>query len=401
MIFPGFGGYSPILPAPVNTSILALFQEAMDRDRPRSGPGREMLEMRREVSFDVLHRYVNAQSHERACEIVKRAWATGDRFCLYLRNFTLGARTLEPVPRQHMADGRVMQEISSVILMEDDRFQRALARDVAGELPVIGLENPAFDFRHEHSIPRLTLPSDAWKTTVSTLIAAAEVIILYFDEPTPGVTEEISLLRHHARQDATVLALSSNAAVAGQLDDFPVTFAWTEHPSGPVHLAALVRSMPPQADRRRFATEIPAPPAPVPPRAIREECEFVVNAGLVLAGEELRTGKLVDAEDRLAVCVAMTIWGDIPEARVVALLGIARSQFLRHQPAYGATNLGRALDTGEWLVRVGRLEPASLAAMLSGFPEFLEPYRGEAKAQQLLARIRVLENGGPASAART
>src|SRR6266404_5429380 len=96
LIFPQFGGYSPVLPAPINMSILSLFQEAMAPDRPRSGPARVALEMRRALSFQFLHKYFEARTHERALDIICRAWKDRGQFCLYLRNFSLGARTADP-----------------------------------------------------------------------------------------------------------------------------------------------------------------------------------------------------------------------------------------------------------------------------------------------------------------
>ena len=388
LIFPRFGGYSPVLPAPINNSILSLFQEAMDPNRPRSGPERNLLEVRRALSFELLHKYFEARTHQLAVDLIRRLWSDNGPFCLYLRNFGLGASSSAPEIVGTLPDQATLVVRGVDMLMNDELFQRALVAHVAPRLPVIGIENPAFDFRGQ-GFPKLQILGDEWRAVVNDLICAAEVIVVYFDKPTRGVGEELAMIRAAGRQSATVLAVSTKEGTSISAPDFPIQLPWSDDAAQPDLLTRAIASIPAQQLHKRFAPNPPAVPAPAAPPAIRLEAEFVVNAGLSLAGQQFRENKLVDMEDRLSVCLAMAFWGDIPEARMLAFLWIARSQLCRQWTQYATANLDRALDIGERLLRQG--QPASslrvvFADAMSTFAEF----HGDAKAQAAIARARQL-----------
>lgn len=390
LIFPRFGGYSPVLPAPINTSILSLFQEAMDPDRPREGAERTALEMRRALSFKLLHNYFEARTHQLAAELVRRVWSDNGPFCLYLRNFGLGASSSEPEIIGTLADESPLVVRGVDMLMEDENFQRAMVAHVAPRLPVIGIENPAFDFRGQ-GFPKLQIPGDTWRAVVNDLIGAAEVIVVYFDKPTRGIGEELAMIRAAGRQSATVLVVSTKGGTTISAPDFPIQLQWNADAAEPNILIEAIASIPAQKFHKRFTPSSPELPEPTAPPAIRLEAEFVINAGLSLAGQEFREYKLIDMEDRLSVCLAMAFWGDIPEARILAFLWIARSQLRRQWIEYATANLDRAVDIGERLLRQ-RQPASSLRTIFEDAMGTFAEFEGDAKALVAIGRARKLIN---------
>jgi len=391
MITPPFGGYSPVLPAPINIGIQALFQEAMDRNRPRTGSQREALELRREVSFGFLHEYFEAETHERAIDLIKNVWKQREPFCLYLRNFGLGSRTSEPAFGRPLADGTVPYMIGADMRLEDERFQSVLSTHIAPKLAMVAVENPAFDYRKKTCLPRLALADASWRATVSDLIAAAEVIIVYFNQPTRGVSDEIAMIRDSGRQGATILVMLPEASGTTGFPDFPITLTWQDFSTDPAPLWDAIHSLPPQESHKHFAANPPTPAPPSAPLLIRQEADLMINAGLTLAGDEFRQEKFVDMDDRLSACIAMSYWGDIAEARALAYLWIATGQF-RREKGYAPDNLERALDIFERLIRSGRYARFSPPQMFDQIVPLLSPYQGNPRMESHLERIRRLQH---------
>jgi len=276
------------------------------------------------------------------------------------------------------------------MILEDELFQKAIQEYIAPRLPVIGLENPSFDYRQSR-LPKLSLAANAWRAVVADLLKAAEVILVYFNEPSEGVSEELKMIRDAERQDATIIVVSSRAGETGDIQDFPNTINWDNSAPDPANLLAAMDAIPAQDSRKHFTTGAPEPRQPSAPITIKREADIVIDAGLVLAGKEFREGNLVEMEDRLSVCVAMAYWADIPEARTVAFLWIARGKFRLQQVDLAADNLGRALDIAERLVALGRYA-SSLGKVFEEAVQTFTTHNGSARIEALVERIRQLIN---------
>jgi hypothetical protein len=173
--------------------------------------------------------------------------------------------------------------------------------------------------------------------------------------------------------------------------DFPNALPWDSFASDPAPLWTAIQSVPPQAPHKHFAENPPTPAPPPAPASIRREAEVAINAGLTVAGQEFRQGRYVDMDDKLSACIAMSYWGDIREARVLAFLWIAHGQFQR-QKGSAPNNLERALDICERLIRSGRYTKLSPPEMFDGITPLLLPYQGKARAESHLRRIQALKS---------
>ncbi len=358
----------------------------MDPGRPRSPSERVALEVRRDGHFDLLHKEFERRLHERAVKIIELAWFEHSPFCLYLRNFGLGAQTSRREISKTSEPGEFLFEAETVDRMFDARFQSALADHVQARIPVVAVENPALDWPWT---PRLRITDPAWQPVVADLIAAADVIILYFEKASPGVGEEIALIRSAGRQSSTVV-VSSVFAASYDLSDFPTIVRWDDENQNPEALLAAMDAISEKPASKSYAPAAPTPPAPQPPKSIRTEAELVIDAGLELAGWQFRKGKLIDMEDRLAICAAMSFWGDIPEVRAVIWIQMARSQLQRSLKVQAIANLERALDVCERLQSSSTPTKSAMRSLFRDIPRRLSRYKEGRRVAALLARIEAI-----------
>jgi hypothetical protein len=425
MIAPSFGGLSPILPATINTTILNLFQDAMNPGRALSGDARDARGMRRELALEVIHRHFEAQTHQKALALVEAVWSQHLPFCLYLRNFEFGARLLPPVPLSAQgADGRFLVAIDTHVNMLDGNLQRALAARVVPSIPVLGLEN-AFDVRGPWSVPKLTVGSGAWRGAVGDLIKAAEVILVLCDHISPALAEELTMIAQAKRQPATIVVTPAGALVnqiqesrrlaragdtwtvadvpetgrsieAGAFDDFAACVYWDGTAKSVESLASTIQGIPDQSESRTFTRSSPSIPAPRAPANIQAEAHAVIDAGLTLAGAAFKAGRLVEAQDKLSVCFAMASWADIPEARVMCTLWLCRTHIRKGEIAPAVANLERTLDILERLNRAGG--PPYLRDVFAEVAAFLDPHRGAEGVAHLIDRMTRLVGKSSADA---
>ena len=86
---PPFMGY---LPPVVDGTLLELMNMSYPDYPPRAGRTGAQLSESRLLALDSLRRFFKEKPHQRAAEIVGEAVLRQTPFCLYLRNFGLGAR---------------------------------------------------------------------------------------------------------------------------------------------------------------------------------------------------------------------------------------------------------------------------------------------------------------------
>lgn len=416
-----FNGHSPILPFVINYALLVLYQESFNLPPDLPDDERMSIDMGRSVTLFTLHQHFEAQTHEQAVEIIKGAWGRHSRFGLYLRNFSLGAQNTT-LPDGEEAEGAGGGDVVSMISMVDVRLQNAIVKHISPELPFVGIENPSYDPRHDGTLPKLSLLDDAWPKVVRQLIAAAEVILLCYDRPSPGVSAELGLIRKLGRQQATVVIQPAGEAASSQnlmtslrrqaqtygafiedpreamaagappappnLGDFTNVVLWDERAGSLRRLKKAVCEITPQHGRVRFTKRAPAPAAPRPPSELELLADSIIQDGLTLAGEKFRRGNPVLAEDILTTCLAWSFWGDIAEARAVLFLSLAAIQLRQEKVRYAAENIRRALDIVE------RLRSPDLPTLLETFKDVaagIKRYGDNSVARKILKRVKELQ----------
>lgn len=422
-MLPMFSGESPILPPPINYALLIMLQEAIAPDRALAGAEREELEVRRAVSLQVLHKYVEAQTHARALKIIEDAWARESDFGLYLRGFSLGGVNTGELEDEEIDGPLLFRNTFTIISMVDDTLQRTLIKHIAQRLPIVSIENPAYDQRSENSLPKLSLSDTSWKSIVRKLIAAAKVILIYYDQVSPGIIDELRLVRRLRRQGSTIIIKPSAEVVSElkgvyelrrraaevftphqqaaypdpsevrsgieDLNDFPVVITWDGSRKSIKRLKEAIAQISARRGQEvRFSKRVPAPDAPRPPEYIKAWTDNSISAHLIMADDKLEKGDLTGVEDEFTACIAMSYWGDDPKARAVAFLCLGRVQLYQEKTRYAVENLGRALDV---LERLALSDYSVLSGMFAEISAKLKQYRRHRVVRLLLKRIARLQ----------
>lgn len=162
-----------------------------------------------------------ARDRHRRTAAAVRAWAcAGMPFVLVLRNFDL-AESSHVIPRPNpLADAEPgdpeMPETYFTVLSGTDGAP--LVSRLAQLAPAVQVASPrsadlGFGWHHHHQTTRfehqLYLPDKGWLDTVRVLVSLAERVVVWAAERTPGLTEELDLLRESGRAADTVVLLEA------------------------------------------------------------------------------------------------------------------------------------------------------------------------------------------------
>jgi tetratricopeptide (TPR) repeat protein len=412
MIMPLFSGESPILPPALNYVLSTLMREAIAHKSRKSDDDRVAFDIHRSLAFRLLHEHFERQTHNRALQIIKEAWDRRAQFGLYLRNFSLGSVNSEPVPTQEDDDP---YDILTNTNFADLRLQLAIAKHISSWLPVIGIENPAYDPRHKNTLPKLSLNNESWRGVASSLIGAAEIIIIYYDQSSLGVNVELDMIRSLGRQRSTLVVRpsgrllisldevntirqrafaalhyqtpnfdQSNASRGGEeLADFPITVSWDESGYAIRRLKKVIANI--QRWRGHFSEACPMPLAPQFPENLKQWAGNSIMAHKLLARSEAENGNLANSEDHLTACLVVSFLTDSPDIRASTFLGLAYIQWSQGKLSYAIENLERALDLFE---RLPSMDYSSLSEISSA----LQQYRKQYRIRAILKRISTLQD---------
>jgi hypothetical protein len=377
----GFIGYSPVLPPIINSCILELYLAARDPARPRSGDERGTWEQHYALSLDMLGQHNARSTHAAAVEFLTDAWNRRDPFALYLRSFSYGARVEEVEP----SEAGFFQR-DTIDPLDDDRFQRWLAENVIPHLPVVSIENPAFELRRDNSLLRLSLTDEMWQRVITSIIPGATIIFLYIGSITEGIRWEIEALRGAGRQGETVL-FCKEPILGIDLSDFRDPVLWGED------CVWQLNDWPHKIREARPGPygELALPPAPTAPEIVRRHCDGITNMGLLAGRHMLDNGSFVDATDAFVASIAASFWGENPHARAFAHRYLAAAFLAQHKTHYAVDNLEHAIDLFERFARDNRASVAEVARDIREFDEVFSKF-GEVdrvtRLQQRLARLQ-------------
>lgn len=411
MIMPLFNGASSMPPA-LNHVLSTLMREAITHNSRKSDDDLVAFDIHRSLAFRLLHEHFEQQTHDRALQIIKEAWDRRAQFGLYLRNFNLGSVNSEPVSTQDDDD---RFDILTNTNFADLRLQLAIAKHISSWLPVIGIENPAYDPRHKNTLPKLSLNNESWRGVAGSLIGAADIIIIYYNQSSPGVNGELDMIRNLGRQRSTVVVRpagrllklldevntvrqrafaalhhqtpdldQSNAARGGEeLADFPVTVSWDESGYAIRRLKNVIVNI--ERGLGHFSESCPMPVAPQFPDNLKQWAGNSFMAHKLLARSEAESGNLASSEDHLTACLVVSFLTDSPDIRASTFLGLAYIQWSQGKLAYAIENLERALELFERL-------PAMDYSSLTESSSALQQYRKQYRIRTILKRISSLQD---------
>lgn len=213
---------STFLPQVIRGTIRELYYGKIEDGMFAFHFGRDTLNRRRVTAINFLTSYFDerAQSQRRAEEIVNRCWNTKAPFCLYLRNFGLGARarTCEeelPSPEDcrdfwtycYSTQARDL----TFVRVSDLNMRRLVYSSLKDDIPLITIKNP--DDPIDSPMSELQVMFEDWHRIVTSLINAAHMIVLYLDQLTPGISEELTIIRHCERRRSTIIIWDKTPSV--------------------------------------------------------------------------------------------------------------------------------------------------------------------------------------------
>jgi hypothetical protein len=408
--------YSPFLPPVLNHVLMNLMREVGLPKPGKSDDESRAFDVYRSLSLTLLHEHFELQTHERALKLIKDAWDSHAPFGLYLRNFSLGSVNSEPFTPAKDDDPGTYNMLTSTS-MADLNLQIGITKHVANLLPIVSVENPAYDPRHKNGLPKLCLSDESWCEVAESLIAAAEIIIIYYEQPASGVNIELDMIRSLGRQQATVVVRPSGRSIVGleqgnrirqevfpphdqqaantdqsnalgaaeNLADFATAVSWDETGPAVRRLKKAIAKIPRPQSRVDFSRECPAPLAPQPPERVKQWANASTMAHQLLARREFENGNLNGAEDQITACLALTFFGDNAVIRAGMFLWLAHIQWLQAKLDYATDNVERALDLLE------RLPPIDYSP-LSEISASLRQYRKLHRVRTILRRISALQD---------
>jgi len=177
----------------------------------RSGGDEDGFEQRSQAARDILTRHRRARRP----------------FVLFLRTFDIQFVLGSP---------RYPGDPGGVYFLRD-RINKRLKRGVGlvaiaqqGELPFMRSTKAS-------AVPLLWLENENWEPVVDHLIGAASIILTEVTHLTPGVVRELELIRHHAKEDETIVVLPGPdmpfdlSELSPPLSDFPRVVRISELPA--------------------------------------------------------------------------------------------------------------------------------------------------------------------------
>lgn len=187
-------------------------------DRKRIKAVRRELGCSLKAFDDTLDAAVDA--HNDAVKIVDAYRYQAEPFAVYLRNFEadeyyalVPAKDPDDLPNTYFATSALSERTSD----DDGAIIRAL-RTFVPTVTTTNTYGGTLDLTLRS--PRLIMTDTTWRDTVSVLVAAAELVVLRIVLLTPGVRDELDLIRRRAREANTVVLLSRLDEQRHKLDFF-------------------------------------------------------------------------------------------------------------------------------------------------------------------------------------
>lgn len=346
------------LPPSIDGVLIDLMRDSPPNRDPLPLDEQRALDWRRAIALQVAHDFIERrrQGHDQAVEIISKAWQERTAFCLYLRNFGLGARGSESATK---SEKEVIKEITQVLEegeqkptffnSKDPNLQSFLTEQVAPSIPVMAIENPIWDLRgHKGGVPKLVLDDAEWMSVAKAIVPAAHLIIFYIAHASTGVLTELEILRDAERQADTVILLDSGEADSTALPplmDFPHVLNWDVSESDRQRLVATVEEI---CSRRVIGVFDKFPQImgrKGPPEILRRRANYVAHQSYLEAISHIEAGKFERAEDALVRCLVLCFCSEYSEGRARAFLELARLQYHgRNESSLSRGNYQRAVE---------------------------------------------------------
>ncbi|HEX7956858.1 MAG TPA: tetratricopeptide repeat protein, partial [Pyrinomonadaceae bacterium] len=327
---PPFIGY---LPPVVDGTLLELVNMSNKDYPPRRGRTGAQLSHDRKMAIDGLRLFFKERPHQRAMEIMAASMRGRKPFCLYLRNFGLGARLYHS---SHKPYG--VPQMVTVSTRFDDDMQRRIQSVVSPVVPALCIRNPAAPFA---VLPAFIVADEQWEGLAHTLVRNAGLVIMYFFSATSGVVDEMELIRSEGRQDATLLVIEEEnpfgdgtgpevlfgvrrdepPKVEVPVEDFPHQ---VRRPAGggwdavEAKLAEMARG----ELRGPVEARIGLPGEFKPSEALCKLCTKVSTEEYAAANKLIGEGKYEEAEDVLTRSLAFAHWGRDTLGRAMTLMAL-------------------------------------------------------------------------------
>lgn len=347
-------GYLPPL---IEGSLINLMSDSFLNRNPLSRTEQEALDWRRAMSLSMVHNYTQGQwlGNNQAIEIITKAWRDSGAFCLYLRNFGLGAKrqplSVTEKERIQLEFGIEKPKFTSIDT-KDLRLQSLLTERVATRISVIAIENPVWDLYGQHGVPKLVLNDTEWLEVAKAVVSAARLIILYIAHPSPGVLVELGILRAAKRQAETIILLNTGDNTTNislpPLSDFPILLDWEGSESDEQKLVETAEKIcsRPKIDGFVKFPEIAGREGV--PEDLRQRANQLARQSFLEAVADPQAGKFEEAEDALVRCLVLSYLSDYTEGRARAFLELARVQYWGRKKTFlSRDNYQRALELYE------------------------------------------------------
>lgn len=329
---PPFFGYLP----PVVDGVLLELVNGSYRDYPpRQGRTGAQLSQDRKLAIDSAWRHFKERPHQRAIKIVANAMRGRKPFCLYLRNFGLGA-CVHPARDDPFGLPQMMTLMPTGF---DVDLQRRIATVVSPTVSALSIRNPAGT---TGDIPAFIVGNDQWEELAHTLVRNAGLIVMYFLSLTWGVAQELELIRGEGKQKTTLIVIEEDdpfastkdmatlfgaergesQTVMGSMDDFPHQVkhkrggGWGEVEAKLAEMTQLELSPPVEA-------RIGLPVELKPPQQLMEYCTDEATKEYDAAHKLMAERRYEEAEDVLMRAIAFAYWGRdrLGQAMILTALG--------------------------------------------------------------------------------
>jgi hypothetical protein len=329
---PPFIGYSPPV---IDGTLLELVNMSYPDYPPRRGRNGAQLAEERRLAIDGLQIVFEQRPHERAMAILAEAMRECKPYCLYLRNFDLGARTYH----SNVAPYGIPQMATLASAGFNAELESEIQIYLSPKLPVFCIRNPADAFG---TLPAFIVSDQEWQEFAQTLVRNAGLVILYFVSLTPGVELELTILRQENKQQSTLVVTENDdpfhdeiglANCAG-VDRKLASFVPADLPDFPHHVShdsergwgemkhkldeLLQRELHGPIEKR-----IGVPVEYIPPEPLRKFCTDHATEEFDAAQKLMAEQRNEEAEDALMRSIAFAHWGrdDLGRAMTLATLG--------------------------------------------------------------------------------
>jgi len=324
------------LPSVVDGVLLELFNGSYKDYPPRRGRTGAQLSQERKLAIDGLRLRFKEKPHQRAVEIVTNAVRQVTPFCLYLRNFGLGARVY---PARDDPFG-----LPKVATITPTRFdvdmQYRIQSVVSPVVPALCISNPSGD---SGVLPTFIVEDEAWEPLARRLARNAGLLVMYFFSATSGVTEELKLIRSEGKHDSTLVVIeednpfkaSADTAtlfgvqrdeppkVEASMNDFPHQvrrLAGEGWGAVEAKLAEMAHgNLPPPADK-----QVVLPEEFEPPGLLKNFCSDLAMKEFDAARKLIEEERYEEAEDVLMRAIAYAHWGRDTLGRAMTLMALGR-----------------------------------------------------------------------------